>query len=140
MKTTIEKGLNIIKGQFAVCASSNGDRIKRIIAHVNALVGTTQPKMIIPVSYGIQSIIHHIENDDEALYIINIDVNEGGISKKAESILISLAEYLKTNPTDKMVVICFDIRETPDDEYGFIEQIVEAYGSPCIIIENKDSE
>lgn len=134
MKTTIEKGLNIIRGDFTKTTNSNGQRTKAIIDKINSLMNTKLPKMIVPIACGYSSIMRHIEYDSENIFILNAPLNENGLGEETERTLIRVATDLGDTDIDKIIVFVFDtIDETYPHDYA--ENIVEAYGKECIVIE-----
>lgn len=134
MKTTLEKGLNIIKGEFTKNSISNGQRTKAILDKVNSLMDTKVPKMIVPVACGYNSIMRHIESDSEDIFILNAPLSENGLGEETKRTLIKVATDLSSMDTDKIIVFVFDIiNETYPQDYA--DEIVEAYGKECIVIE-----
>lgn len=134
MKTTLEKGLNIIKGEFTINTETNGQKIKAILDKINSLVEKKVPKVIIPVAYGFNSIIAHIENDDEEIFILTVPMNKNGIGIESKKTLLKVAKHLRRTDTDKIIVFVIDVVE---DNYpqDYAEEIVEAYGKECIVID-----
>ena len=135
MKTKLTPGLNIISGDF----SSNMDNIKlgtakSIIAEINELTTEILSKMLIPCINGYNSIITHIEEDDDAIIAIVVHgTTIAGISDEYRDILVRVATRLKEAPTDKTIVFAIDAPGGKNIDNTTIFQITQAYGNECLV-------
>lgn len=129
MKEKITKGLNILIGNFTDNTNTNGERVKAVICEINNRIGFTYPKEIIPMQYGYESIMYHINNDDEnTVIVINIDARAHEISDHIMNKLISIAKDLRGKDIDKYVVYCFDMSKDNPSNSRYDEQIYKISG------------
>ena len=134
MKTKLEKGLNIIKGDFTRNTETNGQKVKYMLDKINGIMGTTLPKTIVPVSYGKNGAMNYILHDTNEILIFPAPLSENGFGEATKNTFVNIAKELSNMKTDKIIIFAIDVLS---DDYpkDYAVDIVEAYGRECVVVE-----